>query len=169
MGDRDDLPYIVIERHETNVAPFFWGALLGAGLALLFAPRSGAETQRELRQRVERLRATAEDRIDEAREVLYDRVDRTRTGVQERIDAVRDVVQTRAMQAREAVDAGRRAARDARSELSVRLEEAKRAARSGTGPSADELTDELVDAYFDVAPDEVITETIVEEPRPDLG
>jgi gas vesicle protein len=168
MGDRDDLPYIVIERHETNVAPFFWGALLGAGLALLFAPRSGAETQRELRQRVDRLRSTAEGRIDEARETLYDTVDRTRAGVQERIDAVREVVQARTTQAREAVDAGRRAAREARSELTLRLEQAKRAARADAGMSEDELADELVDEYLDVIPD-VITETILEEPRPELG
>lgn len=169
MGDRDDLPYIVIERHESGVAPFFWGALIGAGLALLLAPRSGAETQREIRARVERLRSTAEDHLGEARETLVDAVDRTRTTMQDRIDSVRDVVQARTSQAREAVDAGRRAARDARSELTTRLEQAKRAARAGADELADELADDLVGEYLDATPDVVVTEVIVEEPRPEFG
>ena len=165
MGDRDDLPYIVIERHGSGVTPFFWGALLGAGLALLLAPRSGAETQREIRARVERLRSTAEDHIGDARETLVDAVDRTRSTVQDRIDSVRDVVQARTSQARDAVDAGRRAARDARSELAARLDQAKRAARA----DADGRADELVGEFLDEAPDVVVTEVIVEEPRPELG
>jgi hypothetical protein len=42
----DDVSYIVIERDKGgSVSSFVIGALVGAGLALLFAPQSGAETQ----------------------------------------------------------------------------------------------------------------------------
>ena len=54
--DRDDLLEMIgLERKQGRVSSFFWaasfigaGALLGAGVALLFAPKSG----RELRQSV---------------------------------------------------------------------------------------------------------------------
>lgn len=121
MRDHDDLPYIVIERHSGGAAPFLWGALIGAGIALLLAPRSGAETQEEIRSRVLRLRSEAEGRVNEAR----DRVTRTRGRIFDRIDSVRSAIEEQADRARDAVDTGRRVAKDARSELERRLAEAK--------------------------------------------
>ena len=56
MRDHDDVPYIVIERSGSGMAPFVWGALMGAAAALLFAPKSGAETQRDLKERATKLR-----------------------------------------------------------------------------------------------------------------
>jgi gas vesicle protein len=122
MRDSDDLPYVVIERERGGVEPFLWGALLGAGVALLMAPRSGAETQREIRGRVRNLRDTAEGRVNDARDTLRGAVDRTRGEVLDRFHSVRG-----------AVDAGRRAARDARSELERRLSDAKSAYGGGEG------------------------------------
>jgi gas vesicle protein len=130
MRDSDDLPYIVIERERGGLEPFLWGALLGAGVALLMAPRSGTETQRELRDRVTRLRDTAQGRVSDARGAI----DRTRGQVLDRIGGLRDAVESRVGQARDAVDAGRRAARDARSELERRLSDAK----AGYGAGGDE-------------------------------
>ena len=43
----------------------FWGACLGAGLALLYAPRSGEETRRNLQRRLWKLRAMTEEKMDE--------------------------------------------------------------------------------------------------------
>ena len=127
MREYDDLPHIVIERERGGTVPFLWGALLGAGVALLMAPRSGVETQQEIRDGVQRLRDTAGG----ARDRVLDTVDRTRTRVTDRISTVRDTLGTRAGQARDAVDAGRRAARDARTELEHRLEQAKSVYRGG--------------------------------------
>lgn len=121
MRDYDDAPYIVIERRSGGFTPFLWGALLGAGAALLLAPRSGEETQEEIRRNAMRLRSAAEGRVTTAREAVH----RTRDRVQDRVDTVRGAIETRADQARQALDAGRRAARDARSELERRVAEAK--------------------------------------------
>jgi gas vesicle protein len=43
------------------VIGFALGAVIGAGLALVFAPRSGEETREQLRQRSEELRTLGEE------------------------------------------------------------------------------------------------------------
>ena len=44
------------------------GALVGAGLALLFAPQSGEETRRIIRRKAKRLAAEAQDRYDDVKD-----------------------------------------------------------------------------------------------------
>jgi gas vesicle protein len=44
------------------------GALVGAGLALLFAPQSGEETRRLLRRRAKKLADEATDRFDDIKD-----------------------------------------------------------------------------------------------------
>jgi gas vesicle protein len=160
MRDHDDLPYIVIEKHSGGgMSTFLWGALLGAGAALLLAPRSGEETQEEIRERVRRLRDAAEDRVNEVRDSVTDSYSRTRDRIQDQIDTVRDTVEARADRARSAVDAGRRAARDARSELERRVAEAREnvadSLHTDHGFGASSLQPEV---------DVVITEVVLEEP-----
>ena len=99
----NDVSYIVIEREQGgSVGSFLLGALVGAGIALLFAPQSGAETQEEIRARARQLKAQAEARVRAVQEELESRLEQARAGVQSRIDGVRG-----------AVDQGRQAARDA--------------------------------------------------------
>lgn len=43
------------------------GGLLGAGLALLFAPQSGADTRRMIRKKAKKIAVTAEDRFDDVK------------------------------------------------------------------------------------------------------
>jgi gas vesicle protein len=154
MADYDDAPYIVIERSDSSAGSFLWGALLGAAAALLLAPRSGVETQAEIRRSALQLRDGAEGRVGEARDSLNDVVQRTRDRVYDQVAAVRDTIETRTDQARHAMEAGREAARDARSQLERRVAEAKHAvggmaASAGTPPIAEV--------------DVVITEITVEE------
>ena len=121
MRDQDDVPYIVIERGGgSQTGSFIMGALLGAGLALLFAPKSGEDTQAELKERARQLRDTAEDKVRVAQKQLEERLDQARTGVSEGMDSVK-----------EAVSAGRQAAVDARGELEHKLEKSKAAYRAG--------------------------------------
>jgi gas vesicle protein len=121
MRDHDDVPYIVIERGGgSQTGSFLIGALLGAGLALLFAPKSGEETQAELKERARELRGTAEDKVRVAQKELEERLDHARAGVSDRLDSVKD-----------AVTAGREAAVEAREDLERKLERSKVAYRAG--------------------------------------
>jgi gas vesicle protein len=156
MHAHDEVPYVVIERHASGAAPFLWGVILGAGIALLLAPRSGAETQEEIRQRVRRVRDAAEDRVNGARDTVTGAVTRTRDRFQDRIDSVRGAVETRTEQARDALDAGRRAARDARSELERRVADAKHGYRSRD----EEIVD---DPSAPSTPDIIIAEELIVE------
>lgn len=54
-------------KGRTFAAGLILGALVGAGLALLMAPQSGAETRRTLARRARRLADEARDRYDDAR------------------------------------------------------------------------------------------------------
>lgn len=121
MRDQNETPHIVIEREGGGqVGSFVVGALVGAGLALLFAPKSGEETQAEIRERARQFRESAEERMRDAQRNLEDRFDHAREGVQSRVEEVR-----------EAVDAGRTAAHEAREDLEERLEQSKAAYRAG--------------------------------------
>ena len=164
MADHDHVPYIVIERHSGGASPFLWGLLLGAGAALLLAPRSGEETQAEIRDRARRLRDAAEDRVDSVRGTVNDRVSRTREQVRDRFDSVRDAVDSRAHQAREVVDSGRRMAGNAGTELRRRAEQ--------LGDDLQERSsDSASSAPAPPAADLVVTDVEVEEAegRPGLG
>lgn len=121
MRDHDDVPYIVIEREGGGgLGSFILGALVGAGLALLFAPQSGEETQGEIRSRALKLKDTAQDRVRGAQSSLENRLASARENVQTRVESVK-----------EAVDTGRKAAVDARDELEKKLERSKAAYRAG--------------------------------------
>src|SRR5689334_22968478 len=57
---------VYVERGgDASAKWLFWGAVLGAGLALLYAPRSGEETRRVLQRRLWKLRAMTEEKLDE--------------------------------------------------------------------------------------------------------
>ena len=163
MRERDEVPYIVIERRSGGVTPFVWGALLGAGVALLLAPRSGEETQEEIRRTAMRLRTGVEDRVTTARDSVTGAVTRTRDRVQGRVDGVRDAIETRAERARTALDSGRRVARDARSELERRVADARHTYQSAA--------ERVRGAARPPAADLVVTDVTVEEAegQPDLG
>lgn len=55
---------------RTFVAGLLIGALVGAGVALLFAPQSGADTRRVIRRRAKKLAAGAQDRYDDLKDRL---------------------------------------------------------------------------------------------------
>ncbi len=120
MSDRDP-PYIIVEKGSgSGLGAFVIGALLGAGAALLLAPKSGEETQAELKAQADKWRQIAGEKVRDAQTVLEDRIDVVREGVEGRMDSVRD-----------AMDAGRQAARDARVQLEDRIERSKAAYKAG--------------------------------------
>lgn len=133
MRNGDEMPAIIIEREGGggSVGSFLLGALLGAGVALLVAPRSGAETQDEIRERARRLRAAAEERLDDLRGEMEERLEQARAEMQEALEAVKERVEAGRESVREAVDSGRHAAREAKDELELRIEQSKAAYRAG--------------------------------------
>jgi gas vesicle protein len=135
--DEDEGPYVVIEKRSGGLGTLFVGLAIGAGLALLFAPRSGAETRQQLRRRAERMRDAAENAVDEVTGTVQDTFEAARQRVEEKIDAARDAIETKRDQVQRAVDAGREAAQQARADLERRLAETKAAYNAGAQVARD--------------------------------
>jgi gas vesicle protein len=85
-GDRD---VIILEPEGSSpVGWFVLGAALGAGLALLLAPASGADTRRKLGRQARRLQESAEDTLDD----LKERFDSFRETVDDTVEDVKSEV-----------------------------------------------------------------------------
>lgn len=172
MADYDDLPTFVIETRGggAGAGTFLLGALVGAAVALLLAPRSGAETQAEIAGAARRLAGDVQGRVSGARDEVMSRVEGARDRVGGALDGVRGQVETRVQQARAAYDVGRSTASSARDELQRRVDDAKRAYRTTLGRNGDagEGGDEE-DAAPAAAGEIVVTEVTTEEDRGDLA
>ena len=127
----DDDAFVVIERQSPGIGSFLIGAAIGAGVALLFAPRSGEETRREIQRGARRVRTAAQDVASEAVNRVSDTFPEARRQVEERIDAARQAIALKRSQVTRAMDAGREAARDARVDLEAKLASTKAAYHAG--------------------------------------
>lgn len=131
--DDEDGRYVVIERQSggNGIGPFILGAAIGAGLALLFAPRSGEETRADIRRRARKARDAAQRVAAGVTESVSDTFQDARRRVEEQIDTAREAIEAKKDQMRRAVDAGRAAADEARVDLENRLTETKAAYNAG--------------------------------------
>lgn len=127
MAEDKEKPVVVVERRGSGLGSFLFGAICGAVAGILLAPKSGEETQRELREGALKLRVDAENKLHDLREELSDVYERAREDVSERVDSAREEVRRRRRQAEEAFRAGRDAASSAREDLERRVEESKQA------------------------------------------
>ena len=127
----EDEPYVVIEKTEGSTGSFLIGLALGAGMALLFAPRSGVETRRELGRGARRVRDAAQGAAEELTGTVVDSFQEARQQVEERIDTARQAVELKRQQVSQAVHAGRAAAQQAREDLERRIAETKAAYDEG--------------------------------------
>jgi gas vesicle protein len=145
MADQDDLPYIVIERRSGGFGSLVLGALLGAGAALLLAPRSGRETRDEIRAGALRIRDRAEDAVRGVTDTVNETIGGVRGEVEGRVEAARD-----------AFEAGRRAARDTRREMETRVREVRAGVRGGIdaarNPAEPNRGSTIIDSPTDAAP-----------------
>ena len=133
MARDAESPKVVVVERSSGLGTFLWGALLGAGVALLVAPRSGAETRRLLKARGRELMDVASEKAEELREMVSEGYERSKARVEEGLETARREVNERREAARDVVDAARGATRSAREELERRLTEA-RSARTRTSP-----------------------------------
>ena len=73
MRDRGREVVYVERGGDVSAKWFLWGALAGAAVALLYAPATGEQTRRGVQRRLRKLRAMAEEKMDELTEQLGDR------------------------------------------------------------------------------------------------
>lgn len=138
----DQQPYVIVEKQGSGFAAFMLGAAVGAVTALLFAPKSGRETQQDLRDGARRLREGAEERIGEIRGGVERGYQKARAEVEDRVETARDTVRDRRERAEEALKAGKDAASRARSDLEKRVAESKAAYRAALESREDGAGDE---------------------------
>jgi gas vesicle protein len=129
--DEQDAPFVVIERHSMGLGPFLFGLALGAGAALLFAPRSGAATRRDIKRRANRVRRAAEHVATDVTDTVVETFEDARRRVEEQIESARDAIDLKRRQVNRAMAAGRAAAQEAREELEHRIAETKAAYNAG--------------------------------------
>lgn len=120
-------PYVVVEKRDAGIGPLLIGLAVGAGLALLLAPRSGEETRQAIARRAKRAQEAAQDLVEDATGVVVDKFNDVRASVEERIEATLDSVDDKRRRVSSAFHAGRAAAREARGELEQRIAESKAA------------------------------------------
>jgi gas vesicle protein len=132
---RDDRDVTVIEADSgSGLKWFVLGAAIGAGLGILFAPQSGERTRRDLARRGRKLRAEAEDKLEDLADDLKVRGRKIKESVADFADEVADEV-TEGKRKLE------RTALTAREELERRLADARaraRAAVAGDGDGEDD-------------------------------
>lgn len=73
MRDREREVIYVQRGGDVSAKWFLWGALAGAAVALFYAPATGEQTRRGVQRRLRKLRAMAEEKMDELTEQLGDR------------------------------------------------------------------------------------------------
>ncbi len=71
---------------------FLGGALLGGVIALLFAPRSGAQTRGMIRDFAEREVDLVKDKLAEARDYVEDEIDEVKRKARRAVDELRGTV-----------------------------------------------------------------------------
>ena len=129
--DHDDEPYIVIEKHGGGVGDFLLGALIGAGVALLFAPRTGRETRADITRRARAAQGRVRDVAEGVTEQVVDSFEGARARIEEQIETARSAIVAKKDQVSRAMEAGREAAFQARTDLERRLAETKAAYNAG--------------------------------------
>lgn len=92
-----------LDRHGSgNLSVFITGAVVGAGVALLFAPRSGSQLLGLLRDYATRATDALDDAVDRGAEVVDSAVEHGRESVEKGKESVRQA----SRQAREFTEAG---------------------------------------------------------------
>jgi gas vesicle protein len=98
------------------------GAIIGAGVALLLAPKTGEETREMLREKGAELARRAQERGEEVARRAQETVGEAGHRAQEYLGRGREVVEEKSAQLRAAFEAGRSAMREEISKLRGRDE-----------------------------------------------
>lgn len=139
MSTRDENREVTVIETDSGAGLkwFVYGALLGAGLGILFAPKSGEETRDQLARRARRMKEDASEKL----EALVDEVETRGRSIK---GAVEDWAGDVAGEVRDGKRELRRTATSARDDLERRLAEARRRRRAAVGAD-EELEIDLID------------------------
>ena len=88
MRDREREVVYVERGGDVSAKWFLWGALAGAAVALFYAPATGEQTRRGVQRRLRKLRAMAEEKMDELTEQLGDRRQRVEDWIEDAGEAL---------------------------------------------------------------------------------
>ena len=130
--DREEEHEVVVrEIRSGGVGTFLAGIAIGAVVALLVAPQSGADTRREIRNRADRARKRAIKAAEDFGGTVRERVRDARDYVEDELEAAKHVYQEKKRGFSRAVDAGREAARHTRENIETQVAEARAAYEAG--------------------------------------
>ena len=120
----DDEQIIFVEEADSSgLSAFLLGAAIGAGLALIFAPQTGAETRESIKRGAEKATEATKRAGVKMGEKVTDALSQAKAELEGRIDSARATLDLKKVQVSRAVDAGREAARAARDDLERRMAE----------------------------------------------
>ena len=97
-----------------SLSTFMTGAIVGAGIALLFAPQTGIEMRKLLRAYMAQAKDEVDKTIDQGTEMLGTAVERG----QEFVEKGKDTLSQAGRQAKEFAEAGKKSFKDTKDEFS---------------------------------------------------
>ena len=97
---------------NNKLSYFFLGMGIGVAIGILFAPKSGEETRRIIRERADEGRDYVKKRSDEGRDYVKRRTDEARESASQAVERGREAVSRQRDQLSAAVEAGKQAYRD---------------------------------------------------------
>lgn len=109
MDHRDDEHYLA-----TSVISFLVGGVLGASIAILFAPQSGEHTRREMREKAERTIIKMHRMEDELKETMAKLIQTIRVRANQVLSEGKDVAEGKRQEILAAIAVGKRALEEER-------------------------------------------------------
>ncbi|MBM3216003.1 YtxH domain-containing protein [Candidatus Poribacteria bacterium] len=103
----------------TVILAFLVGGVIGAGVALLFAPASGEETRRRIKATSDDVKRKTEEFIDESRERIAELVEDGSDRIAELVEQGKSSVGSLTASLKSLVDEGKKAYRARRNELTA--------------------------------------------------
>lgn len=100
-----------------NLSVFITGALVGAGLALLFAPQSGSQMRSLLRDYATRAKDEFDDVVEEGVEMVDSTLEHGKEFVEKGVEKGKDTLREAGRQAKGFADAGKQAINETKDEL----------------------------------------------------
>jgi gas vesicle protein len=138
----DEESRVIVEKRSGGIGMLLLGLAIGAGVALLFAPQSGAETRRKIVRGARRMRRAAGHAAEGVSDHVGETFEAARDRVSEHIDSAREVLGAKRGKVERAMNAGREAAAQAREDLERRLAETKAAYQAGARVAREQSRDD---------------------------